>query len=274
MATSWNNLGLHGVDQSHHDESDRFYTESLSPSSQGFAQWPSPQPTNSTTPLNLQEHRILTPPPPSRQNTNPRTLSDIITSAGPLSPRGPLSPSSTQSPRSPHSSGFQSLHRSQFPSTPVTPSIISDPFATPRTTITSTVKSGRISPRVRRSHGNLDTMLEHPYQDSPPGTAGLKGNGYFPGAMDVTEPAEVAVREGWRPEWLGRRIIGAFVGAFIVLAVLCEVVNWLISQKTWESSVQGLWTFGPIVGESSICVEALMICIMAKGVLNKRHTDH
>ncbi|KAI5459790.1 hypothetical protein BGZ63DRAFT_425744 [Mariannaea sp. PMI_226] len=276
MATSWNNLGLHAVvDHSQHGPSDHdpfTYAESLSPSQQSASQWPSPQPTTSTTPLNLQQHRVLTPPPPSHPNKNPRSLANIIVPTGTLSPRSPFSPTSSQSsrsshsPRSPksyHNSAFQSLRRSDFPSTPSVPSINSDPFATPRATTIASVRSGRTALRVPTSHGQrLETMPEHPYYDTPPGTSGGKGNengngnggGNSPGAMEVAESSDLELSEGWRPEWLGRRIIGAFLVVFVSLAVVGEVVNSIISKKDWESNIPGLWTFGPIVVTSVLAM--------------------
>ncbi|KAH6890586.1 hypothetical protein B0T10DRAFT_403066 [Thelonectria olida] len=273
MAQSWNNLALHGVDPSRNRQSDLLpYDETLSSSRHSFARWPSPQPSQpasqpstSTAHLLNNQRPLLSPPPPSHQNSS-GSLSQIIVPVGPLSPRGPLSPlspaSTLQSPRSPYSPGFQPLHRGQFPLSPVTASTSSDPFATPRTTIvtgTGTTASGSASsPRTRNSHGNLDAMLEQPYFDSPPTTGGLRatgnGTGTPRGGMEVEEPAEVGVRDGWRPAWLGHRVVGAFLGVFTVLAVVGEVVNWMISQKDWESSVQGLWTFGPVVVTSILAM--------------------
>ncbi|KPM46143.1 hypothetical protein AK830_g481 [Neonectria ditissima] len=290
MAASWNNLGLHGVDPS----STNFapYDETSSSSRHSFARWPSPQPTTSTTPFIPTP--LLSPPPPSHRgsSTTPSPLHILPhghdhglqnSPQGPLSPFSPhsssghLSPRAgtgfPQSPRSPRSPGFQTLQRGQFPFPSSVPAPASDPFASPRTTPTTTTQThtSTASPRTRNSHGNLDALLEHPYFDSPPDTGGSRGNTTF----RAGEPAEVPVRDGWRPGWLRHQVVGVFLGAFAVLAVVGEVVMWMISRDDWESRVQGLWTFGPVVVTSVLAmlwsrVEAQALLYMPWIVLEGR----
>lgn len=280
MAQSWNNLGLHGVDPSQNHQDDLLpYDETLSSSRHSFARWPSPQSSqpststaglvnninknniNSSNNVNHIQHQhrpLLSPPPPSHQISS-GSLSQIIVPVGPLSPRGPLSPlspaSTLQSPLSPpRSPAFHPLHRGQFPQSPASGSLPSDPFASPRNTMatgtTTSMSATATTARTRTSRANMDVLLERPYYDSPPAAAGgPRGPGTPRGGMQVAEPAEVGVRDGWRPSWLGHRVVGAFLAMFAILAVIGEVVNWMISQKDWESSLQGLWTFGPVVGE-------------------------
>ncbi|KAH7143842.1 hypothetical protein EDB81DRAFT_843033 [Dactylonectria macrodidyma] len=279
MATSWNNVGLHGVDPNSIRNSDYIAYDEAPSSHQSFARWPSPQPTTSTTPF---VPPMLSPPPPSHRGSNtPSPL--YIAPAGsrpainsphnptsphhnnpnscynPNSPRGHLSPNSPHdlnSPRSPRSPGYQTLQRGQFPS-----SSSSDPFASPRattyTTFTGTTNTtgftnttGTTSPRARISHGNLDALLEHPYFDCPPETAGSRGNTAF----RAPEDSEGPVRDGWRPWWLRHQVIGGFLGTFVLLAVVGEVVMWMISRDDWENGAEGLWTFGPVVVTSVLAM--------------------
>ncbi|KAH6984797.1 hypothetical protein BKA56DRAFT_614511 [Ilyonectria sp. MPI-CAGE-AT-0026] len=259
MATSWNNVGLHGVDPSssnhnhNHLRNSDFapYDETSSSSHQSFAPWPSPQPTTSTTPFFHQP--MLSPPAPSHRGSNTPSPLHIAPRGPPThntnSPHGLLSPRSPpdlNSPRSPRSPGYQTLQRGQFPSSS---SSGGDPFATPRSTI-YTGTTSTTSPRTRASHGNLDALLEHPYFDNPPDTAESRGNA----TSRAPEASEVAVQDGWRPWWLRHQIVAGFLGTFVVLAVVGEVVMWMISRKDWENSVQGLWTFGPVVVTSFLAM--------------------
>ncbi|KAK7420087.1 hypothetical protein QQX98_002949 [Neonectria punicea] len=266
MAASWNHLGLHGVDPSsttHRRNSDFApYDETSSSSHQSFPRWPSPQPTTSTTPFIPTP--LLSPPPPSHRgsSTTPSPLHILPHGhQGPFSPQsssGHLSPRDgfPQTPRSPRSPGFGTLQRGQFPAP------ASDPFASPHTTTSSS------SPRA---HGNLDALLEHPYFDNLPETGQSRGNT----TVRAGDPDEVPVRDGWRPGWLRHHVVGVFLGVFALLAVVGEVVMWMISRDDWESSVQGLWTFGPVVATSVLAmlwsrVEAQALLYMPWIVLEGR----
>lgn len=93
----------------------------------------------------------------------------------------------------------------------------------------------------------LDALLERPYYDSPPNTAGSRGNEYF----RVEPTVEVSVTDGWGPAWLRRKVLSVFLVSFGLLAVVGEIVLWLVNNRNLEAVVSGLWTFGPIVGKSS-----------------------
>ena len=103
-------------------------------------------------------------------------------------------------------------------------------------------------PRLVRASNHMDALLETPYYDTPPNTAGAHGETNFRHA-DVPEPTEVPLRDGWRPKWLRRRVIAVFTGTSIMLAVVGEVVMWLLSRDDVESNIRGVWAFGPVVGE-------------------------
>ncbi|KAF7555816.1 hypothetical protein G7Z17_g1870 [Cylindrodendrum hubeiense] len=235
MATSWNNLGLHGVDPSstYNRNSDFVtYDETSSSSHQSFARWPSPQPTTSTTPFIPPP--MLSPPAPSHRGSHTPSPLNLP----PLSPRGPPNSNNPNSPRGRLNAAARGV-----------PVARQRPFASPRAT-THTGTTSSTSPRTRASHGNLDALLEHPYFDSPPDTAGSRENTTFRAA----EASEVPVRDGWRPWWLRHQIIGGFLGTFVVLGIVGEVVMWMISRDDWENSAQGLWTFGPVVVTSVLAM--------------------
>ncbi|KAM0435958.1 hypothetical protein ACHAPT_002850 [Fusarium lateritium] len=114
--------------------------------------------------------------------------------------------------------------------------------------MSSTTGATSSDPRlVRRSSNHMDALLETPYYDTPPGTAGSRGETNFGHNSDVPEPKEVPLRDGWRPKWLRRRVIAVFTGCSIMMAVVGEVVMWLLSRDDVESSIRGVWTFGPVV---------------------------
>ncbi|KAM5345302.1 hypothetical protein ACJ41O_011164 [Fusarium nematophilum] len=282
MAASWNNLGLHGSPSASGSGSDKIvvgqYDETRDTISSGFsyARYPSSsQPTTSTTPFI--PHPLLSPPLPSHRGNG-------VASPGqrsPSSPRSPTSPRSYQSLTSPSSPGFplspfyppspglqpQPLQRGQFPNAPTR-----DGFTFPQDTA-----AGGSDPRFVRASNKMDALLERPYFDSPPNTAGSRGETSFRGA-DVPEPVEVLMRNGWRPGWLRRRIIGGFIGCFIMLAVVGEVVMWLLSRDDVESSIRGLWTFGPVVVTSILAmiwarVEAQALLYMPWIILDRRPTS-
>ncbi|KAF4464627.1 hypothetical protein FALBO_8535 [Fusarium albosuccineum] len=234
MAASWNNLGLHPAAAGEDKIVVGAFDESRS-SGFSFARYPSSQPTTSTTPLVPQP--LLSPPLPSHRGASP----------GPTSPRSPSSPRSFQSLNSPSSPGFPPspfyppspglLQRGQFSSSPT-----SDGFTA--TTLSGT--TGATDPRLLRASTKMDALIETPYYDTPPNTAGSRGETSFRG-LDLVEPTEVSLRGGWSPSWLRRWVIGIFVGCSIMLAVVGEVVMWLLSRGDVESNVRGLWTFGPVV---------------------------
>ncbi|KAJ4264986.1 hypothetical protein NW762_005229 [Fusarium torreyae] len=238
------------------------YNESRYTQSSGFSyvRYPSSQPTNSTARLVPQP---LLSPPIAR------------TSPGPSSPRSPASPRSFPSLNSPSSPGFPLSpfyppspgfgQKGHFPNSPT-----SDGFNSPRL-------SGNTDPRLSTKASNtMETVLETPYFDTPPHTPGSWGDSSFRGA-DVIEPTEIPLNNGWRPWWLRRRVISIFIGASIMLAVVGEVVMWLLSRGDVDSSLKGLWTFGPVVVVSIMTmlwarVEAQALLYMPWIVLDRRPT--
>ncbi|KAF4973320.1 hypothetical protein FZEAL_9355 [Fusarium zealandicum] len=267
MAASWNNLGLHHPSS---DGSDKIvvgpYSESrnTTPSGLSYARYPSTQPTTSTT--SLVAPPLLSPPLPSHRGVSP----------GPRSPSGPRGYQSPNNPPSPGfplgpfyapSPGFQQ-QRGQVPNSPST----DGSFASPR--MAAFGATGGSDARLARTPNNMDMLLETPYFDTPPDTAGSRGQTSFQG-IDAVEPTEVTLRDGWRPAWLRRRVISAFLSGSIMLALVGEIVTWLLSRGDVESNVRGVWTFGPVVVTSVMAmlwsrVEAQALLYMPWIVLDRR----
>lgn len=229
MAAPWNSMGIYSSDADHDKIVVGPYDESrYTASSSGFSyvRQPSTQPSNSTS-------RLVSPP----------LLSPPIArvSPGPSSPRSPASPRSFQSLNSPSSTGFPlspfypPSQRDQFLHSPV-----SDGFSSPR-------MSGATDPRFATKGSNMmmETVLETPYFDTPPRTP---GDTSFR-STDALEPTEIPLNNGWRPWWLRRRVTSIFIAVSVMLAVIGEVVMWWLSQNNINSSLKGLWTFGPVVGK-------------------------
>jgi hypothetical protein len=103
-------------------------------------------------------------------------------------------------------------------------------------------------PRISIKASNMmETVLETPYFDTPPHTPGSWGDASR--GTDNLDATEVPLNNGWRPWWLRRRVTSIFIGVSIMLAVIGEVVMWWLSNNEVDSSLKGLWTFGPVVGE-------------------------
>ena len=157
-------------------------------------------------------------------------------SSGLISPLLSPPPASLLSPISPRSPRFHQQRSSGFQSTSGSSS---DVYSY---SYNSAYNSGYLSPKTT---AKLDALLERPYHDSPPDSAASPGAGYF-----RVEPAiEVPVQNGWSPKWLRRGVLGIFLGAFGIFAIVGEVVMWFIEGRDVKAHIWGLWTFGPVVGE-------------------------
>ncbi|KAF5018574.1 hypothetical protein F66182_9431 [Fusarium sp. NRRL 66182] len=248
MALPWNNLGIHPPDSEQDNIAVGRYDQTRNTASSGFSyvRYPSSQPTNSTARLIPQP--LLSPP---NARLSPGPLS-------PSSPRSPASPRSVQSLNSPSSPGF--------PPSPFYPPS-SDGFSSPRL---SSANDPRLSNKASNPN-TMETVLETPYFDTPPHTPGSWGG------AEVLEPTEIPLQNGWRPLWLRKRVISIFVGASVMLGVIGEVVMWWLSRNDVDSSVKGLWMFGPVVVVSVLAmlwarVEAQALLYMPWIVLDRRPT--
>ncbi|KAF5550538.1 hypothetical protein FPHYL_9362 [Fusarium phyllophilum] len=265
MAVPWNSMGMPPSDADHDKivvgpYDDSRYTASSSGLS--YIRHPSSQPTNSTARLIPQP--LLSPP-----------IARV--SPGPRSPSSPLSPASFQSLNSPSSPGFplspfyppspSPLQRGQFPNSPT-----SDGFSSPRISGATTATDPRIS---MKASNMMETVLETPYFDTPPHTPGSWGDASR--GTDNLDATEAPLNNGWRPWWLRRRVTSIFMGVSIMLAVIGEVVMWWLSNNEVDSSLKGLWTFGPVVVVSIMAilwarVEAQALLYMPWIVLDRRPT--
>ncbi|KAI8660426.1 hypothetical protein NCS57_01019900 [Fusarium keratoplasticum] len=228
MAAPWTNLGLHHPSAGEDKIVAGVYSETRSSAGFSYARYPST--VTSSAPLIQHPPPLLSPPLPSHSGPSTPIVSPR---AGFQSPNSPASPGFPLSPFYPPSPG--PLQRGQFPTSPS-----SDGFAS------SPRMSGMTDPRLVRASNHMDALLETPYYDTPPNTAGAHGETNFRHA-DVPEPTEVPLRDGWRPKWLRRRVVAVFTGTSIMLAVVGEVVMWLLSRDDVESNIRGVWTFGPVV---------------------------
>lgn len=60
---------------------------------------------------------------------------------------------------------------------------------------------------------------------------------------------EVLLKEAWRPAWLRKRVLGPFAVVFALLVVAAELVMSFADGEKANMSVEGVWTFGPVIGE-------------------------
>lgn len=63
------------------------------------------------------------------------------------------------------------------------------------------------------------------------------------------QPKEVLLKEAWRPSWFRKRVLGPFVLVFALLVVAGELVLCLGNGKTANTTIEGLWTFSPVISE-------------------------
>jgi hypothetical protein len=110
-----------------------------------------------------------------------------------------------------------------------------------------------------------------PFAAQPQGTSGGhghdRGNGSTGGARPRASHASMGTHtsntvttivaaieadpsNGWRPGWLRKRVIGAFVGVFILMGVCAEISMAVADGTEADSRVEGLWTFGPVISET------------------------
>ncbi|KAF4446362.1 hypothetical protein F53441_9985 [Fusarium austroafricanum] len=249
MATPWNSMGIPPSDADHDKIvvgpcDDSRYTASSSGLS--YMRYPSSQPTNSTARLIPQP---LLSPPAAR------------VSPGPRSPSNPLSPASLPSHSTPSSPGFPlspfyppsspgPLQKGQFLNSPT-----SDGFNSPRMSGATAATDPRLSTKASNM---METVLETPYFDTPPLTPGSWGN------TDIPDATEILLNNGWRPWWLRRRVPSIFIGVSIMLAVIGEVVMWWLSNNDVDSSLKGLWTFGPVVGAHIYLAVSIMAMLWGR----------